>query len=72
MQLLIEFPELYVQCEIYLESGYGNYDLKILNKTVSLCRIIREPRYEPLLQKVYKIILQYGNFPTKCPMTKVY
>lgn len=71
MELLASLPELNILCELYLDSGYGKYEMQIVNRTVSVCRLIREPRYEPLVQIVYKIILQYGNFPRKCPMPKV-
>lgn len=64
-------PDMFVQCEFYFDSGDGKYELEIVNKTISLCRLIREPRYERILQLFYKIMLQYGNFPKKCPVPKV-
>lgn len=71
MEITKPFPEMFVRSEMYLDSGLGKYELEILNKTINMCRIFQDPRYEPLLQLVYKIILQYGNFPKRCPIQKV-
>ncbi|KAJ6640897.1 hypothetical protein Bhyg_05830, partial [Pseudolycoriella hygida] len=63
-------PEMLFHIELYLDSGSGKYEMELLNKTINLCRLLREPRYEPLFQIVYKMILQYSNYPTKCPIPK--
>ncbi|KAJ6640896.1 hypothetical protein Bhyg_05829 [Pseudolycoriella hygida] len=70
VNLLKDYPEVHFIAEIYLDSGSGKYEMEILNKTVIVCRIFRQPRYEPLIQIIYKMVLPHSNYPTECPIRK--
>lgn len=65
------WPEMHIRTEMYLDSGAGKYDLEIINRTINVCRLLRDHRYEPILQLMYKIVRTYGRVPTKCPIQTV-
>lgn len=57
----------------YTDSGNSRYDLELFNRTIDICMLLQNRRYEPLLQIVLKMLKnQSGNFiPRKCPINKV-
>lgn len=63
---------MYTQPEIYLDTGNGKYELEFMNRTIDVCKLFRDGRYEPLLQLLYKVLLKYTNFLQKCPVPKVF
>lgn len=71
MEVLKILPDMFVQFEFYVDSGSGKYEMEIANRTINICRLFREPRYEPILQILYKLVIQHGNFPKRCPIQKV-
>lgn len=61
----------FARFEIYVDSGNGLIDLKYINETIDMCRFFREKTYMPLLQIIYRTIVDQGNYPTSCPIRKV-
>lgn len=61
----------FAHTKIYVDSGNGQYDFEIMNRTVNFCEFFRNKGYEPLLQIFYKILLENGPWPTACPIRKV-
>lgn len=57
---------------VMVDSGNGLYDLEYLNRTINICRLLGDPKYEPFLQLVVRTTLPSSNFPKKCPIGKVF
>lgn len=58
--------------EIFLQSpDTGRYDMELLNRTIDICTFFRNSLYEPLLQIIYGLMLENGNFPKSCPLKTV-
>lgn len=58
--------------EIILQSpDTGRYEMEVLNRTIDTCKLLRNRLYEPLIQIIYGIMLEYGNFPRSCPLKMV-
>ncbi len=53
--------------------GSDNFQNSFLNKTINFCKLLSEPRYEPLIALGYKIVLKMQNtqLPERCPLKKV-
>lgn len=49
----------------------NNFDIDYMNKTVNVCKLFHNPRYEPLLKLGYKIISKDVHLPQRCPVKKV-
>lgn len=63
------YPSINVR--VMVDSGNGLYDLVYVNRTVDVCRILRDSKYEPFLQLVLRTSLHSANYPRKCPIGKV-
>ncbi|KAJ6632639.1 hypothetical protein Bhyg_17845, partial [Pseudolycoriella hygida] len=58
-----------IRAEMFLQSpGSGRYDDELMNRTIDLCKFYENRLYEPLLQIMYQIILESGDFPKSCPV----
>lgn len=58
--------------EIYLEStDNGQYNIELMNRTIDLCTFFSNKFYEPLIQIIFGILKQYGDFPDSCPVKRV-
>lgn len=55
----------------FSSDGTDNFDINFTNKTVDICKLSRNPRYEPLIQLVFKILSEKVHLP-RCPVKKVY
>ncbi|KAJ6645472.1 hypothetical protein Bhyg_00678 [Pseudolycoriella hygida] len=53
-----------------VDSGNGLYDMEYLNRTISVCRLLSDSKYEPFLQLIVRTTLSASNFPKKCPIGK--
>lgn len=74
LDLKESLQNMYVHSEFFFEwsnAGNTNLELEIMNRTIDACKFFRDVRYEPILQMIYKSALEFGNFPTKCPIPKV-
>lgn len=71
VEVLGDVNHPFAHTKIYVDSGNGQYDFEIMNRTVNFCEFFRSKSYEPLLQIFYKILLENGPWPTACPIRKV-
>lgn len=71
VEILEDVNHPFAHAEIYADSGTGQYDFEVINRTVDICKFFHKKRYEPLLQLVYKTISENGAWPTSCPIRKV-
>lgn len=62
---------VYVKTVITVASADQVYDLELINKSVNFCEFLRNGKYEPILQVLYKIFNKNRSFPTSCPVRKV-
>ncbi|XP_037038390.1 uncharacterized protein LOC119075911 [Bradysia coprophila] len=62
--------QLYVHPEVHLDLGNGKYDFEFMNRRVDVCRLLRDKKYEPLIQMAFRSILPYCNCPSRCPISK--
>lgn len=56
---------------VMVDNGNGLYDMELINRTVDICRLLSDAKYEPFLQTVLRTTLPSSNFPRKCPLGKV-
>lgn len=67
-----QFNHSFAHVEIFMESPEsGRYDTEVFNRTVDACKLFKDSLYEPLMQLIYAIMLEYGEFPTSCPVKPV-
>lgn len=58
--------------ELYFESERSKYDMELMNRTIDLCKLYKNKRYEPLVQVIFKIFEDYlTHWFHVCPMNKV-
>lgn len=58
--------------EIFLQSpDTGRYDVEMFNRTIDSCMLLTNKFYEPLMQIIYGIMLEHGDFPKSCPVKEV-
>lgn len=72
VQILENLNQPFVHTEIYVDSGKGEIDFELLNRTIDICEFLRNQRYEPLLQIFYAIVRERGSWPKTCPVQKVF
>lgn len=72
MNFLRGVSNIYVRAVITIESSPGKIDLEFINKTLFVCEFFKNKKYEPILQVLYRALTKTGNFPTECPIQKVY
>lgn len=48
-----------------------NINVNFMNKTVSWCKVLQVPRYEPLIKIAYRVFSEKSHLPQKCPFEKV-
>lgn len=56
---------------LQLQTSDGAYSAPLYNRTLNMCNMLNNPEKHPLFFSVYDKILNYGNFPEKCPFPKV-
>lgn len=61
--------KIFVRVIVNFDSN--NLSVNFMNKTVSWCKVIEAPRYEPLIKIAYKIFSRKSHLPQKCPIEKV-
>lgn len=62
----------FTRVEIFMQSPDSNrYDLELINRTIDSCKLFKNSLYEPLMQLIYGIMLEYGDFPRSCPLKVV-
>lgn len=72
VQILEPMNQPFIHTEIFIDSGKGEFDFELLNRTVDICELFHNQGYEPLLQIFYKILRDKGSWPNKCPIQKVF
>ncbi|XP_037024582.1 uncharacterized protein LOC119066304 [Bradysia coprophila] len=66
-----EFAELLTDVSLMVDLNDRNtYDFDVVRRTINTCRLFSEPTYEPVVQFLYKLFLNSGNFPRECPIRK--
>ncbi len=67
------YTEIYpfANAAVMVDTGDGLYDLQYLNRTIDICRLLSDSKYEPFLQLVARTTMPASNFPKKCPIGKV-
>lgn len=73
MNALTNILKPYVNLLAYSDSGNGHYDLELLNRTINVCSLFGNKKYDLLLQVVYRILKEQSNIviPARCPIIKV-
>lgn len=72
VRTLTEIKELFLTGVLkYSTDNSLNFDMEFTNKTIDVCKVLHNARYEPLVQLGYKIIAQQMLLPRRCPVQKV-
>lgn len=61
----------FLNAAVMVDNGNGLYDMEYFNRTINICKLLSDPKYEPFLQLVVRTTLPASNFPKKCPIGKV-
>lgn len=61
----------YLNAAVMVDNGNGLYDMEYFNRTIDICKLLSDSKYEPFLQLVVRTTLPASNFPKKCPIGKV-
>ncbi|KAJ6635420.1 Integrator complex subunit 10 [Pseudolycoriella hygida] len=71
MNVLKDNIDLYANIRICFEANKNQYTTEFVNKTISVCRLIHDRRYEPLLRAIHLSLMEYSpEFINKCPIQK--
>lgn len=57
--------------KLFVNFNSNNFNVDFMNKTVSLCKVLQVPRYEPFIKIAYKVMADKSHLPKTCPMKKV-
>lgn len=72
LNVLKDNIDLYASTGIHLETNENEFTTEFVNKTISVCRLIHDRRYEPFLRLIHMILKDYSpEFINKCPIKKV-
>lgn len=72
LNVLKDNIDLYASTGIHLETNENEFTTEFVNKTISVCRLIHDRRYEPFLRLIHTILKDYSpEFINKCPIKKV-
>lgn len=67
-----QIAHLFARLEMFMQSSDSNrYDIELINRTMDSCKFFKDSLYEPLMQLIYGIMLEHGNFPRTCPVKVV-
>ncbi len=73
LNVLRDNIDLHVTISINYENAKNEFTTEFVNKTISLCRLIHDRRYEPFLRLFYLILKEFSpEYISKCPIEKVY
>lgn len=63
---------LWINTAIHLETSKGEYATEFMNKTLSVCKMLNNRRYQPVLSVLYDGLYEkYPTLPKRCPIKKV-
>lgn len=71
IELRETIQQFYVHTEVRLDLGNGKFEFEFMNRTINLCRLYRDRKYEPLVQIVQKNVLRHCDCMVRCPIQKV-
>lgn len=72
LNVLRDNIDLYANTGIHFESHPKQFTTEFVNKTISVCRLIHDRRYEPFLRLLHMSLKEYSpQFINKCPIKKV-
>lgn len=61
--------DYYLQLIVAFEDDKGMFSNTFLNKTITVCKFLSTPSYEPLIQLYYKTLKKFdNNIPDGCPI----
>lgn len=66
-----DISQLFIDLTVLHDSGDGKYDMVYTNKTVDVCMFLINKKLNILFDIVYKLMSDYVELPTKCPIRKV-
>lgn len=69
--ILEQLPNLYSKLILTFESTNEVYDMESINRTIDICRLFSDRRYEPILQIFYNIFTAKSGTSRRCPVKKV-
>lgn len=64
--------DLYSNVAVHLVTANTPSSTEFVNKTINICKLINDRRYEPFIRIFYLIFREYSpNFFNRCPIKKV-
>lgn len=68
----MDFDQFFITMVLkFSTKSSDNFDVNFMNKTIDFCKLVKEPRYEPLIKLGYKIFSEKTHLPQRCPIKKV-
>ncbi|XP_030385954.1 uncharacterized protein LOC115632838 [Scaptodrosophila lebanonensis] len=61
--------DVYLTAAVAIENDEGNLS-ELLNRTVNLCKMLKQRNAEPLIRIIYEDLLNHGNIFKECPIQK--
>lgn len=72
LNVLKDNIDLYATTGIHFEANKNEFTTEFANKTISVCRLIHDRRYEPFLRILHTMLKKHSpEFIDKCPIKKV-
>lgn len=67
-----DLPDLYMTINLDMNfDAEKDNDVDVVKRTVNCCQLFNDSSYAKEVQFFYKIFLDHGHFPVKCPVKKV-
>ncbi len=66
------FTEIYpfANAAVMVDNGNGLYDLQYFNRTIDICRLLSDSKYEPFLQLVPEVLCPQAIFQRNVHLEK--
>lgn len=62
----------FVNTIIHFEDNHNEFGIEFMNRTIDLCKLLSNRRYEPLMGLIYEAVKDNApSMPKKCPIKKV-
>lgn len=73
INMLKDHIDLYAHFAVHFETTKNNFATEFIDKTISICKLTTDIRYEPFIRLIFQVLKEYSpEYIDKCPIKKVF
>ncbi|KAH8258725.1 hypothetical protein KR038_004760 [Drosophila bunnanda] len=69
IKLFEDIEDAQLTVDVGLETDKGNFST-LINRTLSLCKLMKQRNSDPLVRNIYEDLLKHGNLFKECPIRR--